>query len=340
MRDLARTCRWLLMVGLLLSISGIEAGAQAARNSSISGFVFDPGQRPLSQIYVELLNEFNSVIARMRTDGGGRFYFPGLGQGRFSIRVRPFGTGFQEQTAEVEITGTGMRGQAIGDNVQKDIHLRLSKTGSTTPFKNEVVFAQDIPKEAEASYKDAVSDLNSNRQQSGVAGLEKALAIFPNYFAALQRLGAARLTEEKFQEAAELFTKAVAINERSFDCWYGLAYADYALRRFKESAVSSEKAVFLKPESIEANLLLGMAQRINKDLPGAEKALKKAAKLAEGSSPDVHWQLALLYGKDLNRFADAAKELETYLELSPEAPNKEDIKKLIKQFKDKAKSSS
>ena len=49
----------------------------------------------------------------------------------------------------------------------------------------------------------------------------------------------------------------------------------------------------------------------------------------------LHWQLALLYGRDTNRFADAAKELESYLKIFPEAPNKDTIKKLIKQFKDR-----
>lgn len=311
--------------------------AQNRGNSSVSGFVFDPDQRPVSEITVELMNEFNSILARIRTDGSGRFYFPGLGQGRFAIRVRPFGTGFIEQTVEIEIAGIGARGQAIADNVQKDIHLRLRRSATSIPFRNAVIFAQEVPKEAEALYKDAVSDLDGNRPQTGVISLEKAVAAFPTYFAALQRLGSVRLGEQRFEEAAAIFTRAIAVNDRSFDCWYGLAYANYSLRMYKEAGLAAEKAVFMKPASVEANLLLGMTQRSLKDLPAAEKTLKKAAKLSEGSSPDVHWQLALLYGKDMNRFSDAAKELEQFLDLSPDAPNKEEIKKLIKQFKDKAK---
>lgn len=327
------------LVALIVVLACFGSVLAQGGRSTISGFVFDPEQRPVSQVMVELRNDYNSVLARIRTDGSGRYYFRGLAHGRYSVKALPFGTGFSEATVDAEITGTGMRGQPMADNVQKDIYLKLRKGADSTPFKNAVIFVQDVPREAEVLYKDAVSDLDSDRAQTGVQSLERAVEIFPTYFVALQRLGLVRLGEQKFEDAAALFTRALAINGRSFDCWYGLAYAQYSLRKFKESAASANEALVIKPDSTETNLLLGMNHRILKDFENAEKALKKAEKLAEGSSPDVHWQLALLYGRDMSRYSDAAKQLERFLELSPEAPNKEDVKKLIKQFKDKAKSS-
>lgn len=327
--------RHLLILAALLAASLQSIGAQ--NRSRISGFVLDPDQRPVGQIIVELRNEFNSVIGRTRTDGSGRFFFAGIGHGRYTLLALPLGTGFSEQSVEVEIAGLGARGQVIADNVQKDIHLKARKSAEATPFKNAVIYAQDVPQDAESLYKDAVSDLDRGKADTGAANLEKSVAAFPTYFAALQRLGVVRLTQNRFDEAIELFSRALAVNDRSFDCRYGLAYALYATRRFSEAVSSSEKAVELRPDSLEASLLLGTAQRITKDLVNAEKALRKAAKLAEGTSADVHWQLALLYGKDMNRFDEAAKELELYMKLSPDAPNKEDVKKLIKQFKEKAK---
>jgi Flp pilus assembly protein TadD len=329
----------LLAPSLLIGISAASAIAQT-RGSTISGYVFDPSQRAVSDITVELRNEYNSAVTRLRTDSSGRYYFTGVAHGRYNIRVLPFGTNFMETSVEVEITGIGMRGQAIADNVQKDVYLRLRKSASSTPFINAVIYAQEVPREAQVLYNDAVVDLGRERPQTGVESLERAITIFPTYFAALQRLGAVWLAQGKFEEAAQLFGRALAVNDKSFDCWYGLAYANFSLKKYKDSAVASEKAVLLKPESLEATLLYGMTQRILKDFANAEKTLKKAVKLAEGTSPDVHWQLALLYGKDQTRYAEAAKELEQYLALSPDAPNKEDVKKLIKTFRDKAKNSS
>jgi len=83
-----------------------------------------------------------------------------------------------------------------------------------------------------------------------------------------------------------------------------------------------------------------MAYRVDKQYPEAEKSFKQSLKYVDAANaPDVHWNLALLYSHNMNRYGDAAKELETYLKLSPDAPNKETIKKLIQDFKDKARAS-
>jgi len=275
-------------------------------------------------------------MGRVRTDGSGRFYFPGLANGRYTIKVLPLGTNLQEHSEDVELAGLGSRGQSLPDNQQKDIYLK-SRRGSATPFSNQVIYAQEVPKDAQSLYNYAVADLDNQRVDLGGAGLEKAIAAFPTYFAALLRLGTVRLAEQKFDPAITLFERALAVNQRCFDCYYGIAYSNYALRKYNDAIVSSEKALNETRDSIDANLLLGMAARNTKNHKKAEEALLRASKISDGRNGDVHWQLALLYGRDLERYAEAAKELELYLKASPEAPNKEDVKKLIKQFKDQAK---
>ena len=329
----------LRLVALALMSLSLYTGVICGQGrSSIAGYVFGPERRPVPNIVVELKAEF-STIGRVRTDGTGPFIFRGLGQGRFTVIAMPFGTGLSSGTAEVEIAGINSRGQAIPEQVQQDIYLREDKRGGPEAFRNTVVFAQEVPKEAEALYKNALNDLNSQRIPQAISGFEKALQVFPTYFMALQSLGSIRINEQKFAEAADLLSRAVVINEASFDSWYGLGYARYSLRQYTEAAAAAEKAVFRRADSPEANLLLGMAYRATKSFEKAEQALRKSVKLND-ASPDVHWQLALLYGKEMNKYDEAAKELEAYLKLSPEAPNKEDIKKLIKQFKDKAKAQS
>src|SRR5690606_38187566 len=66
----------------------------AQGRSSVSGFVFDANRRPLQNVIVELLTDFNSTVGRARTDGSGRYYIGGLGQGRFTVIVKPFGTAY------------------------------------------------------------------------------------------------------------------------------------------------------------------------------------------------------------------------------------------------------
>lgn len=312
------------------------ASAQPGRNS-ISGMVFGAERRPVANVWVELSGEF-STIGRIKTDGTGRFVFRGLGQGRFTLRALPYGTGYMEQSVEVEIAGLGVSGRPTTQFIQQDIYLRPDKRNAqqVVPLQTSVLFVQEVPAEAERLYKSAMSDLETDRVQNGVDGLEKALAIFPTYFAALQKLGTIRINQEQFEAAEVLFERAVGVNEKSADSWYGLAYSLYSLRKFVAAAAAAKKSCFYSPESLPAYLVLGMAFRGTKEFLEAEAAFKRALEISD-AAPDVHWQLALLYGKEMGRPGEAAKELEAFLKLSPDAPNKEDIKKLIKHFKDKAK---
>ncbi|HQX54702.1 MAG TPA: tetratricopeptide repeat protein [Pyrinomonadaceae bacterium] len=324
-----------LVVILFLFVSAATTFGQADNRSSISGFVFGPDRRPVSQVWVELTNDINRTMGRVRTDVSGRYYFPNLPNGRYTVKALPYGTGLVEQSVDVELAGVGSRGQSLPDIQQKDIYLKARKESSKIPFQNAVVYAQDVPPAAAALYKSAIDDIDGQRPTEALVSLEKAVDTFPTYFLALQKLGYLRLTKGDYTTAIGIFERALAVQSRCFDCWYGIGYSKFTLKSFPEAVAATEKALVESPDSVEANLLLGMATRSTKEYEKAETALKRAIKASEGTSADAHWQLALLFGRDLNRYAEAAKELEAYLKVAPEAPNKEDIKKLIKQFRSK-----
>ena len=46
--------------------------------SSITGYVFDSHRQPIIQVPVELMNDVNSVLQRVKTDNSGRFFFRGV----------------------------------------------------------------------------------------------------------------------------------------------------------------------------------------------------------------------------------------------------------------------
>ncbi|MGI9069072.1 MAG: tetratricopeptide repeat protein [Pyrinomonadaceae bacterium] len=323
-------------VGALLIpffILQVKAQVPGFSGSTITGFVFDYERRPVAQIQVELMNDVNRVLQRMKTDGSGRFMFRGVSQGRFQIRVLPLGTNYEEQTQEVEIYGIGASGRPIADNLQKDFYLRLRKSGSAS--STGTVFVQEIPEEAKTIYQKALSDLEGNRLEAGVAGLENALQLFPTYYLALEKLGLVYATQQKYEKALEVFGKAVLVNSRSFNGWYGLSYSHYALQQSQAAVEAAQKAVTLNSNSEDALLFLGLSLRQAKRYEEAENPLKQADKIAKGLSPDIHWNLALLYAKNLNRYRDAANELELYLKTSPDTTQTDNIKKLIKKYRER-----
>jgi len=297
--------------------------------SSVWGFVFDAERRPVGEVQVELLNDVNSVLQRTKTNGSGRFFFRGLAQGRFVIRVLPLGTNYEEQTQDVEIYPIG----GGRDNVQKDIYLRVRKSTSLSATSG-TVFVQEVPEEAKTVYQKALSDLDGDRVEAGVGALENALKIFPTYYMALEKLGLIYTQQQKFEKARDTFARAVAVNSRSYNGWYGLSYANYALKQSEDAVEAARKAVSLNSDSKDALLFLGLSLRQAKRYEEAEKQLKLADKLTKGESPDIHWNLALLYAHNLKRYKDAADELERYLQTSPGNPQADSIKKLIKQYRE------
>lgn len=324
-------CFRTLVVSCLLScILFVEASAQ--NRSTISGYVFGPKRSPVGQVTVELRNDVNSVIGRARTDGSGHFTFFGVPSGRFSVTVLPLGTNLEGQSQEVEIAGIGARGQPVPENAQVDFYLRPNKTSERA--ENDVVFAQEVSDAAKRAYETAVVDLESKRTEEGVVGLKRAVEIFPTYFLALQRLGAEQLKREEYEEATKSFLTAVSVNKRSFLCWYGLTYANFVLKKWKAVTESAEKALELDKNSVNTLIVLGISQRNLQQYEEAERSLLRAKKIDEGKTPDIYWNLALLYAYNLKKYQDAADALELYLKANPSIPDTSNIKKLIKQFRE------
>src|ERR1041385_2248737 len=93
---------FILLFGISLSIV-VSEGKPAQGRNSISGIVFGESRTPISDTYVQLLDENGTMITQTRTNGSGRFAFYGLSNGRFKVRVFPVGTDYMEQVQEVQV---------------------------------------------------------------------------------------------------------------------------------------------------------------------------------------------------------------------------------------------
>ena len=335
-REREKSARFLIVFisSYLLFLTG-QAFAQQSRNT-ISGYVFDQQRKPLGEIYVELQNEVYTLLARTKTNNSGRYFFSNISAGRFYVRVLPYGTNFEEQTQEVEIVNIVAAGRSVSEFAQKDFYLRLRGNENQSSFVTGAIFVQNVPKQAQESYLKALAEFKNQKPEAGVKELQNALTQFPDYFLALEKLGGEFIKFQMYEEAQIIYQRAVSVNPRSFTCWYGLSFAGYGLNQPDKAVESAEKAVTLNPQSVEALLMLGISERRLKQYDKSEKSLKRADQLAKGKSADAHWNLALLYAYNLIRYKDAADELELYLKAKPNAGNNEAVKKLIKQFREKA----
>ena len=324
----------LLVAVLLLGIVQVSA-----QGNSISGTVMGVGRHPVVDIHVELRDEFSRTLQRARTGAGGRYSFAGLAAGRFKVAVIPYDLPYEEQEQDVEIisfarpASGGTLTSGLSSEVV-DVYLKVKQGATLGP--NGTIFAQDVPAKARDLYEKAITELDNKHEAAAYESLKQALEIFPKYYAALSRLGTEYVKHSHFEAAAILLALATEVNPDSYSSWYGLAYAKYSLNRLEGASTAIAKALTVSPASIEALILSGSIMRSTGKFKEAEAQLLKAKELSKDGSPRVHWELALLYGNDLKRYADAASELRIFLKMQPDSKDSERINKLIADFDQKA----
>src|SRR6266850_1809884 len=297
--------------------------------NKIEGQVYDPNHRPVENLYVELLNEVDSVIQRTKTNASGRFSFVGVPPGRLIVRVITFGTNFMEQTQEVNILQTTNNNDV--DYVEINLRYEKRTRGPIYELPPGVVFAQEIPPTARTAYLRGIADFGK-AQEKGLLEIEEAIKIFPNYFDALNWLGKEYVSRRNYEKGYPYLLRAIDVNQHSAPTYYSLSYAFYQMKQYPAALEAAKATTLLVPASVDAQLLYGTVLRITGSYTEAETALLKANSLAKKMNAEVHWQLSLLYNR-LNRTQDTINELESFLKLVPDSPDKNKIRDMIAKLK-------
>lgn len=293
--------------------------------NKIEGRVYDPNRNPVSNIDVELSNDVGSFIGHTKTDSGGRFTFVGMSSGRFSIKVVAFQYNLAEQTQEVQIVNLT---RVSSDTAYIDFYLRYNKSESAiTPKSPDSIFVQEIPKEAKELYESGVKKF-SKEPDKAFAQIDGAIQIFPIYFDALSFLGKEYVNRKNYEKGYPYLLRAIDVNPRSSSSYYSLGYAFLQLNQIPAAVEAAKATVTINGSCVDCQLLYGTVLRVNRSYADAEKALLKAKSLTRKPIAEIHWQLALLYNK-LKRNQEAADELETYLKIQPDSPDKKKIEDLI-----------
>jgi len=321
-----------ILIGVLVGLGVLPATATPTlqtSSNSISGHVSNDRRVPLADLRVELLNEVDSVIRTVKTDGSGLFVFRKLSDGTFHVRIQTSGTNYVSQTKRVELA----RPHGFGAAFEELDFVLVSNDKAGRSQRPGVVFVQEVPEAARKQFEKASELLNkSNKRAEVLAALKSAIDLFPQYFDALELLGTEQVKDREYEAAIPSLTKALEINARAFASSFALGVAQYNLKQLDPAIESFRRAVSLNERSINANLWLGIALRQTSRPQEAEPYLKRADVLADSKLPDAHWQLALLFNQ-LKRYKEAAGELETFLKLQPDSKDAELIKKLIQRFR-------
>ena len=253
-----------------------------------------------------------------------------MGQGRYYVAVKPYGTNLKEEEETLEVFDQSTSGGIfyLEFRLKPDTRFKPPE-----PVLTGTIFAQEVPEQARRLFKVGVEKIGSGDNQ-GLSELESAIRIFPTYFDALSLMGRHLVSQSKFEDGYPYLLKAIDVNKRCPECFYSLGYAFYKLDQIPAGLKASEAALFLEPTSPQVNLLHGILLRVTDDFPKAEKALLKAKEMFKVPNPEVHWQLSLVYNR-MNRNLDAANELELFLKAKDDVSGaeKQKIKELIAKLR-------
>jgi Tfp pilus assembly protein PilF len=330
---LRRLKRPLVFSALLILITGFDAFAQTDPNASkntIQGDIITPNGQRLDHPVIVWLSSSRGEMSTT-SNGNGSFFFRQLGGGRFTVRIDA-GDGYEPATEEVNIADSGSSGNMsrVGQIYSVQIHLRLK---SNKPITKGVISANE-PKEAVDLFNKALESVKNGNRDKAIEQLKAALAIHPNFPAALNGLGVQYLKLGKYEAASEAFAKALKLAPESFNLHLNSGISLFSLNKHAEAETQFAAALAKNEASGTAHLYRARALIALNRLDDAAIDLKRAIEIGGDEVKLAHRYLAGIY-VEKGENVEAVKQLELYLQVSPDSKERDQIKNLIKELNKK-----
>jgi len=301
---------------------------------TVFGTVRDEDGRVVSSVRVSIVDENYQPRGTVIADTSGHYRFRNLRAGSYVLRVEPSGQPYEEYSKQIDLYSLTPRASTFEEPTVEDIVLRHKRPRSNSIGTPGVVFVQVVPPAAREEFTRAQTSIRDKDSGAGIAGLRRAIEIFPDYFDALELLGTQYVKLAQFESAIPILTRALAVNSKSPSSLYALGVAQLKLGKHNASIDTLRNAIDLNPTNPNSSLMLGVAYGEIGSLDQSEAALKMAYAIGGANAADAHLYLAGIYDKR-KKFGEAAHELELYLKEAKGLKDKSKIKDMIVRLRAK-----
>jgi tetratricopeptide (TPR) repeat protein len=183
-----------------------------------------------------------------------------------------------------------------------------------------------IPAKARDEFNRGLRSLEKRDVAKSLRHFDAALRVFPEYYEVYYHEGIAALIERNNEEALRCFQKAIDVS----DSEYSPAEFGYGLALMREGKLEEAERVVrhgLESDSYnpDGHVVLGFVLLKLKRLDEAEKSAHQALDLNAPNSAKGYLVLSDLNGERGN-YEDSARDLDTYLKLRPNDPNKSTLR--------------
>lgn len=276
-----------------------------------------------STVTVILYDRSLKMVGRQNVSSRGRYRFSNLLRGEYDIVV-------EAENAEIARLRLNLLDPSdIG--IRQDFEFEW-KTNSAAKQMTGVISAEDIYNRSAANkslFQKAQDAAGKKKYDQAVKLLKQILDSDQHDFPVWTLLGTLYLVQEKADDAEKAYLKALEAKPSYVLALLHLSKLRASQKRFDQAIEPLTRVVELRPESGEANLLLGEAylqiRRGSKAIPH----LNEAARLGRS---EAHLRLGWLYNaagmKD-----KAAREYEEFLKKTPDFRDRKKMEEYIKANK-------
>jgi Tfp pilus assembly protein PilF len=189
------------------------------------------------------------------------------------------------------------------------------------------------PKDAKKAYEQGLQALLQNKPNDAAKDFEKAVAVYPKYADAWVNLGKLRLGQQSIEPARAALMKAMESDPQLVEPYLELGLLAAKDAQWGESGKYLDRAVELDPVDFPQAWYADAVANYNlRKYEAAERSARAAVKLdPRHANPRSGYLLGLVLVEKQD-YAGAAAELTTYMKLSPNAPDLAQVKDQLGQI--------
>jgi tetratricopeptide (TPR) repeat protein len=299
---------WALAAILLAALAGFVAPRAAAQNGSVSGTILDVAGKPWVEVVIRAVSD-QGAKQETKTDSAGKFSFPNLRSGIYSIFVLFPPPNDKQAPYEAKVRVSSGEDAKVDLNF-KDIVAKQGSEAQEQVKKNEEAKQKFEGMKAHFTAGNAILE----QERTAKADLQKATA--DQRDAAKQKL-----TDLSDQAAKEFQASQQAAPEKDANMhliWAKLGETYDIAGRNEEAAQAYQQAINAKPDAPGYyNNLGNVLARLGK-IDEAKAAYTKSAEL-DPTNAATAWRNFGISLYNANRLGDAVEPLQKSAELDPKS---------------------
>ncbi len=172
--------------------------------------------------------------------------------------------------------------------------------------------------------------MKADNYKSAIVQFERVLKINKNFPRVYSQIGRAALENKDYEKAINMAKAEKEVNPSLAEPYILMAEAYYKQEQYQECATEYQKAIMRRTQGTDIYINLARCYRLGGALDPAIQMLDKAAQLESGNA-DIYKELGAVYHMQ-GLLPQAYSAYERYLHLAPNAGDRENIEKIMKEL--------